>query len=301
MPLFPIEFSINDSKIVSQVPRKTKLLADLIPGNHKTYIYKEEKPYYEEYKKSWFGITHKKSGWDCMRHYEILACGCIPLFNDIESCPVNTMVFVHEDIIIKTNELYLEMKKCLSDIDIIDPCLENKAIEYIQILLDHTRKYLTNKKISEYILDKINFKKTDKKILYLSKDINADYLRCEVLVGFKELLGINCHDYPKIDHIYKECPDSKVKIQWGYGISYTKLINNDKHDYKLDNTIEEDIKNHIYDLVIYGSYHRGMILWEIVNSAYKPDEIVLLCGEDIHNCNYQDYVNSGYNVFVREL
>ena len=36
-------------------------------------------------------ITYKKTGWDCMRHYEILMNGCIPLFLDIESCPKKIM------------------------------------------------------------------------------------------------------------------------------------------------------------------------------------------------------------------
>lgn len=41
-----------------------------------TYIFENEEEYYNDYKKSLFAITRKKGGWDCMRHYEILACGC---------------------------------------------------------------------------------------------------------------------------------------------------------------------------------------------------------------------------------
>jgi hypothetical protein len=75
----------------------------------------------------------------------------------------------------------------------------------------------------------------------------------------------------------------------------------DLHDTTTDKDIESDIKNKKYDIVIYGSYHRGMPYYEVVQQIYKPEEIIMLCGEDIHSCNYNDYVMKGHNVFVREL
>jgi hypothetical protein len=41
---------------------------------------------------SYFAFTHKRGGWDCMRHYEILASGCVPYMADIQtldSAPLN--------------------------------------------------------------------------------------------------------------------------------------------------------------------------------------------------------------------
>ena len=90
--LYPISFSIPEEKIITYIPTKTKILSDLIPGKISTYIYNNEEDYYNEYRKSFFAITIKKAGWDCMRHYEILANGCITVFIDIENCPVYTMV-----------------------------------------------------------------------------------------------------------------------------------------------------------------------------------------------------------------
>ncbi len=73
------------------------------------------------------------------------------------------------------------------------------------------------------------------------------------------------------------------------------------HDYESDLTIEDDILNKKYDLIIYGSYHRGMPYYNLVCTIYPSDKIILLCGEDDHNCNYIDYINRGHHVFVREL
>src|SRR5688572_9949738 len=83
---FPIGFAISETKFVSDVPIKDKDFASIIPGDLKTYIYTEESAYYKDYQRSYFAITCKKGGWDCMRHYEILANGCIPYFIDIDKC-----------------------------------------------------------------------------------------------------------------------------------------------------------------------------------------------------------------------
>jgi hypothetical protein len=90
----PIQFAIPEERIGAVVRQKTKLQAFIDPRDPATYIYKEEAAYYGDYAESLFGVTVKKGGWDCLRHYEIMANGCIPLFLDIEQCPASTMPFL---------------------------------------------------------------------------------------------------------------------------------------------------------------------------------------------------------------
>lgn len=80
--LHPISFSIPEEKVVNEVPEKSIILANYNPTGvgSKFYKYDNENDYYNGYKKALFAITRKKGGWDCMRHYEILANGCIPIF-----------------------------------------------------------------------------------------------------------------------------------------------------------------------------------------------------------------------------
>ena len=295
--MFPINFSIPKEKICNEYTKKTKILSDLIPGYLHTYIYNTEEDYYNEYKKSYFAITKLKGGWDCMRHYEILANGCIPYFLDINMCPINTMVFLPKELIIQGIILYnnkFNNKK-------IDELTEETINKYNILrtkLLDHTKKYLTTEKMSQYILNQTNFRGC-KKILYLSGNVNPDYLRCLMLHGFKSILGSNCHDYPKISHMYKD-NNINHNLLYGKGMSYASLLDPILRDDNLDNTIFDDIKNKYYDIVIYGSYHRGMPHYDLVSTVYKPNEIILLSGEDLHECNYKDCVNMGHSVFVRE-
>jgi hypothetical protein len=284
MPVYPITFSIPEEKVVADIQPKTKLLSSLIPGKLSTYIYENEADYYDEYRQSVFATTTKKAGWDCMRHYEILANGCIPYFPDLIMCPPRVMALLPKGLIHVGTDLYLK-----------GPDFESQECQDLaKQLLEYTRKHLTTKAMAKYILTKSN--QDPKRILYLSGQTGPDYLRCLTLHGFKALFGKACHDFPKIPHIYK----GSFSHLYGKGISYTNLLEHALHDDRADKTLIDDIKNKRYDLVIYGSWHRGMPLFDFVCKFYPPEQIILMCGEDTHKCNYRQW-SEKHNVFVREL
>ena len=290
--LHNITFSIPKEKITQSFPQKKKLLSNLIPGKTETYIYNTEEDYYKEYQESLFAITMKKGGWDCMRHYEIMANGCLPYFIDIENCPPNTMTLLPKDLLLECNTLYEKISKTSE---------QEHEPEYQSLLtkiINHTKQYLTTEKMAKYILQKTNHVNA-KKILYLSGDMAPDYMRCLTLHGFKTTHGKNCHDFPKIPHIYKT--NHSTNHLYGKGMTYTKTTEPNLHDEKRDETIEEDIQHKYYDIIIYGSYHRGIPFYDTISKIYKPDEIIMLCGEDLHHCNYHIYLEKGHHLFVREL
>ena len=291
--IFPISFSIPVCKVLPNNSScdKTKLLSSLIPGEVSTYIYPTEDLYYQEYQRSWFAVTRAKAGWDCLRHYEILANGCIPLFVDIENCPENTMFSMPKKMLIEAHHLYDEMKG--KDIKELDGVLLKKALELRGRLLAHTQEFLTTKATAHYLLSKSNNSSVTS-VLFLSGSASPDYLRCLTLHGLKSVLGAKCHDFPKIQHIYK----GNFSHLYGKGMSYTNLLPSELHDNKADNTIERDITEKKYDLVIYGSFHRGMLFYDLVNQHYSPDKIILFCGEDFHECTAKTF---NHPVFVREL
>lgn len=51
------------------------------------YKFTEEKEYYDDLARSFFGITMRKGGWDCMRHYEIMAAGTVVMFKNFDAKP----------------------------------------------------------------------------------------------------------------------------------------------------------------------------------------------------------------------
>lgn len=109
--------------------KKSRLLAPCDPRFRSSYIqsvketgvnytYTTEETYYQQYQESLFAFTTKKSGWDCMRHYEILAANCLPVFPEISTIPAMTMTEWDRDLQLRVNALWLEMSNVNRRIDI---------------------------------------------------------------------------------------------------------------------------------------------------------------------------------------
>jgi len=179
----PIHFAIPKKKIVSSINLTPKnILSPLIPGKMETYIYKKENQYYEMYQNSLFSLTYKKNGWDCLRHYEILANGSIPLFIKLDDCPSQTLTSLPKEKLLKFYNLYNKIlsyynplkiyKKRFRDVSkfyyygknffkkkpSVDSFIKNNQ-EINQIrsyLLEYTKNNLTSEKLAEYVINTSN-------------------------------------------------------------------------------------------------------------------------------------------------
>ena len=285
--VYPIQFSISEEKIIDHIPQKEKDFATIVPGDLSTYVFTEESDYYGDYQKSYFAFTWKKGGWDCMRHYEILANGCIPYFVDLDKVDENTMYLLPKDLIMEAMSLpgvsYGKIDHTLFD--------ENRYNEILSELLEYTRNHLSAKNMASWLLESIGYSGSGK-ILYLSNDLAPDYMRCCTLIGLKELLGDRVVDVPQIPHIYQNYPGD-VKQIYGKGFSYTKIL----PDLPVDRSnVELQIMERNFDLVIYGSVHRGLPYLNLVEEFYSPDEVFYICGEDYHKCGYSQLPH----LFLRE-
>ncbi len=134
--LYPISFSIPEDKICEgDVNYKTKdfpahivdpEVAVHVLGSSKQYVFSSEAEYYEDLRRSRFGITTKRGGWDCLRHYELAASGCILCFKDYDLKPTtcaphgldesNCIIYhhfkeLHEKIFSITEDEYEKLQK----------------------------------------------------------------------------------------------------------------------------------------------------------------------------------------------
>lgn len=167
---YPISFGIPKEVIVNEVPRKEYYLMPLVPGVAHTYSYNSQSEYYEMYRKSLFGLTWKKAGWDCLRHYEILSQGCLPLFLDIHHLPDTMMIRYPKqqiesllEVAVKIENFKKDMKFYYDEritisninfdtIEFSDPA----SYDYYTItsdLLEYTKQYLTTEYQAKYVLD----------------------------------------------------------------------------------------------------------------------------------------------------
>lgn len=289
----PIGYSIPEIKIVKEIPKKDRDFAIMepnIPGVASTYLYEKEEDYYDDYKRSFFGITRKKSGWDCLRHYEILANGCIPYFLDLDQAPKYTMYFLPKELILEAMHLegvfyrHIDHTKFNTE----------KYCAILHEILQHTRHHLSTKQMASYLLNSINYSGSGN-ILFLSQNTLVEYLRDLMLIGLKELLGNRVIDSPKIDHIYQSFLPENVRNLYARGITYSRIVK----DFPTDRTnIEDKIKNKSFDLIIYGEMHQGDLpLYDLVKNHYTSESIAYIYAAEYEHlfCSY-----NLQNLFVRE-
>lgn len=139
--VLPISFAIPDDLIKLEQIEKTQTFGTVYPGKPETYIFSNEEDYYNDYHKSYYGVTCKKGGWDCLRHYEILANRCIPYFLELNNCPKSTLYNFPKDIILYTNEY-----------------AKNNTIppDYFKVqeeLYCYTKSNLTTSKLAHYVIE----------------------------------------------------------------------------------------------------------------------------------------------------
>ena len=107
--LHPISFTVPKTKISEGPYSKTFFVAPCDPRDRSTYVFHTEESYYEQYRRSYFAYTMKKGGWDCLRHYEIIMNGCLPVFLEVEKIPHRTMVDYPRQLQEAANSLFSEM------------------------------------------------------------------------------------------------------------------------------------------------------------------------------------------------
>jgi hypothetical protein len=56
--------------------------------NHASYELNEHDEWFSMllYRYSYFAVTHRRGGWDCLRHYEQFLAGAVPLMHDLTRC-----------------------------------------------------------------------------------------------------------------------------------------------------------------------------------------------------------------------
>ena len=161
--IFPISFSIPSKKIIKKPNEKLKLFPMHIVDNEvlnrvgygdSKYLFDTEEEYYNDLRISKFGITTKRAGWDCMRHYEIAANGTVICFRDLDKKPINC---APHGLIIGFNCIsYSSFNDLMNQINKIDETMYlNLQIE----TLKWAKKFTTENIASNLISNILEFKK----------------------------------------------------------------------------------------------------------------------------------------------
>jgi hypothetical protein len=91
-----IQFGFPSEKITNALPIKTKVfpghivdqeVKEKVQDAGTGYVFSKEADYYDDLKAAKFGITMKRGGWDCLRHYEIAANAAVICFKQLDLKP----------------------------------------------------------------------------------------------------------------------------------------------------------------------------------------------------------------------
>lgn len=106
----PIFFGIPEEKLCLDNLEDLSLnkiydFSPMVPANHcwnhnhvKSYVYKTEEEYYQQYQQSYFAYSCKKGGYATGRQNEIWANLCLPYITDIESYPSRCLYRYPKDL-----------------------------------------------------------------------------------------------------------------------------------------------------------------------------------------------------------
>eukprot|EP01061_Rhynchopus_euleeides_P020526 TRINITY_DN3338_c0_g1_i1.p1 TRINITY_DN3338_c0_g1~~TRINITY_DN3338_c0_g1_i1.p1 ORF type:complete len:540 (+),score=145.40 TRINITY_DN3338_c0_g1_i1:108-1727(+) len=206
--LWPIGFSIPSQHFRWSQSWKSKDFASQIPANGGTYKHTEsagvrsagtpDEAYFHDYTHSYYCVTRKKAGWDCLRHYEILATGCVPFLVDIAALPANTMAFFPRELVWEamtlpgvTYEEDIRGSFWFPESFKIDHKIFNKTryFELASQIQAHARRHLTGGAMGKYIIDAVTASggpKKIKKILYVHH-CYPDFMSDSIWSGLKEM------------------------------------------------------------------------------------------------------------------
>jgi hypothetical protein len=138
-----ISFGIPESKILPSPKQKTKdfpshivdpEVADMVPSSRTSYAFACEDVYYNDLQISRYGITTKRAGWDCLRHYEIAANGAVPCFRNLQDKPATC---APHGLVVGVNCLsYSNASDLFSQINAIQPEfyneLQSNAMDWVR-------------------------------------------------------------------------------------------------------------------------------------------------------------------------
>ena len=289
-PVHPISFALPEEKFVRQHQIvKRRVIATVVPGRSHTYIHADEQEYYDSYTESLFGLTWQKAGWDCMRHYEVIASGALPYMPDIEHLPSGTMFRFPREVMKQilrmpgVNHSAIAAGELDDDAQLIDDHFDLVAYEaMLNTFLNYTRSYLSTTGMAEYILQTAGFAiHAPLRILFLGGNL-TDYQAEAILHGLRALFGNKVVDIPKRHWLYWRSSRAEEHLArqglYGKGFSYAFTM----PDLSVDRTaVEARIKRRQFDVVIYGTAAVSPLPYlDLVTNVYSAREIIFVDGSD---------------------
>jgi len=289
LEVWPISFSYPRLRPLDSGQPK-EVVSRIIPGV--PYAFEDEDTYLREYSSAALALTHRKAGWDCFRHVEILAAGSVPLMPDIEAIPRFSMLHYPIQAMkqVARNAMYRE----------IHPGSVTR-----EAFRAYTQRFLTSEAMASYLL-RVTGLQTAESVLFIDPALrdSADYLSLLSLIGLKQLLGARCAAWPEVDYVYKDCTRETSGL-YGRGFGYSRVLDPGcrSSEYALNIGIERVVDSLEPDVIVIGNVARNMDVALRLRAVFPMTRTIWLHGEDYppSDSEAKTLRESGAHVFVRSI
>jgi hypothetical protein len=241
------------------------LVSDVIPG--RPYSFDSETEYYSQYERAAYAVTHRKAGWDCFRHLEILSCGAIPLMPDADQIPAYTMVHYPREF------LRLARRRFMADGSLPDETTYAELGSFYE-------RHLTTAAMARYIFASIDHQPTS--VLFLDEALAhaPDYLSMMTLIGVTQMLGTSCHVHWLPEYLYSDWQGAP-ELLYGRGFGYARRLDAGLRAASMPVGSGPDFPDlDEYDVVVVGSLDRNRKLAERLSRATTSATRIYVFGED---------------------
>ena len=264
--VWPLSFSYP-RRIVSGELQPERVVSRVLPGV--PYAFDDEAAYLREYTSARVGITHRKAGWDCFRHLEILGSGCAPLMPDIDAMPKFTMIHYPKEAMgaILANALRRDAY----------PGPQTR-----KFLVGFTEEFLSSAAMARYLLRCSGLSGADS-VVFVDEALptQADYLSLTTLIGLKQVFGDRCVAVPEVEYLYDDYAGDSSRL-YGRGFGYCRALPRRAQasaTYR-EASIENVIARMKPDAVVVGSIARNRSVAERLLRILDAEKTIWIHGED---------------------
>lgn len=280
-------FKMNLDSSKYTLSRQKKTLSVIVPSDHnsQSVTFDTEQAYYEEYSSSFFAFTFKKAGWECMRHYEIMSNGAIPLFLDIAHCPEHAVVSLPKQLLQCINKVVhsildiadqdpkdreqrkFEIQQIQRESSSPDKAMQMKAVyDYFSPTLHrYTEQFMSTKSAATNFLRVMerSIDRPIKRVLILdavsTEKTGTCYQSDLLLSGLNEVSSLEfVVDFPRKNWNYKDFKGNS----YGNCFTFCRLITDSEKAAAVRNedSITRMIEEHEFDVIVYARMSQA--IWD---------------------------------------
>jgi hypothetical protein len=294
--VWPISFSYPRplsalSSSGSSSSSSSSTMCPVFPGHR--YAFTNEADYISNYGSFSFALTHKKGGWDCFRHLEIIYAGAVPFMPDASLIPEFTMVHYPKTFLAEVAAGLRHSRVVVMPQD-------------SQELARYFNYNLTSAAMARYVLRAAAID-NDAKVLFIDAAAVSmpDYQSVFTLIGLKQTLGKRVSVAFPLDYLYEDWAGDAAAL-YGRGFGYSRVL---ETKLKNRNEISGDVLDlsaaslATFDAVVVGSVTRNAALAEQLLARFPASKTIWIHGEDKGPSAYDiaTFRAKGITAFVREM